>query len=142
MNTLGRLGGSGQLSTADTEALERLQAAHQKGYLWDTGYTDLVPERWIDRFAVAGTPDEVRARLERTLADGADEIGLILMSAGGAARGSADQLALFAETVMAPLRAAREVAAWVIGSTSACGLTNHGSQRPTAQPQPVPAGDR
>src|SRR5205814_240703 len=67
MNTFGRLVGSGQLSAEDTDALERLQAAHQKGYLWDTGYTDLVPERWIDRFALAGTPDEVRARLERTV---------------------------------------------------------------------------
>ena len=63
----------------------------------------------IDRFALAGTPNEVRARLERTVADGADEIGLILMSAGSSARGSVDQITLFAESVMQPLRAAYEV---------------------------------
>jgi alkanesulfonate monooxygenase SsuD/methylene tetrahydromethanopterin reductase-like flavin-dependent oxidoreductase (luciferase family) len=111
MNTFGRQLREGQLPDDDRQALERLQAAHQKGYVWDSGYTDLVPERWIDRLALAGTPEEVRTRLERALADGADEISLILMSARTSARGSADQLALFAEAVMAPLRAAHSVPA-------------------------------
>jgi alkanesulfonate monooxygenase SsuD/methylene tetrahydromethanopterin reductase-like flavin-dependent oxidoreductase (luciferase family) len=61
---------------------------------------------------VAGTPDEVRARLERALADGADEISTILMSShSSGARGSADQLTLFAEEVMAPIRASHSVPA-------------------------------
>ena len=102
MNTWGKAARTGQLSFEDAEALERLQAAHNQGYLWDTGYTDLVPDRWIDRLSVAGTPDEVKARLERAIEDGADEISMILMSPSG--RGSADQLARFAKTVMAPLR--------------------------------------
>ncbi|MBV9579982.1 MAG: LLM class flavin-dependent oxidoreductase, partial [Chloroflexi bacterium] len=106
MNTFSRQLREGQLADDDREALEQLQAAHQGGHIWDTGYADLVPERWIDRFSVAGTPDEVRARLQRTLADGADEISLILMSAHSAARGSADQLKIFAEQVMHPLRQA------------------------------------
>ena len=104
MNTWAR--NQEQLPEEDRTALARLQEAHQRGHLWDTGYTDLVPERWIDRFAVAGTPEDVRARLERALADGADEISLILMSASGA-RGSADQLQLFADSVMTPLREGR-----------------------------------
>ena len=69
-----------------------------------------MPERWIDRFAVAGTPDEVRARLERALTDGADEISTILLSTAGA-RGSAEQLTLFANSVMAPLRQAHAAVA-------------------------------
>jgi 5,10-methylenetetrahydromethanopterin reductase len=111
MNTYNRQLREGQLAEDDRDALERLQAAHQKGHLWDTGYTNLVPQRWIDRFSVCGTPEEVRARLQRTLADGADEISMILMSARSGGRGSADQLGAFAEKVMQPLRAARGVTA-------------------------------
>jgi 5,10-methylenetetrahydromethanopterin reductase len=103
MNSYRTLARQGQLTPEDQEALQRLTAAHQQGYLWDAGYTDLVPERWIDRFAVAGTPDEVRARLERAVEDGADEISVILMNPRGD-RGSADSLTRFAETVMAPMR--------------------------------------
>jgi alkanesulfonate monooxygenase SsuD/methylene tetrahydromethanopterin reductase-like flavin-dependent oxidoreductase (luciferase family) len=111
MNTFSRQLRDGQVAEEDREALERLQAAHQRGHIWDTGYADLVPERWIDRFAVAGTPEEVRSRLERTLSDGADEISMILMSARSGVRGSADQLGVFAEGVMRPLRSARGVSA-------------------------------
>jgi alkanesulfonate monooxygenase SsuD/methylene tetrahydromethanopterin reductase-like flavin-dependent oxidoreductase (luciferase family) len=107
MNTFGRQAREGTLPDEDREALEKLQVAHQKGHIWDTGYIDLVPERWIDQLALAGTPDDVRARLEQALADGADEIGTILMSSRtGGARGSSDQLTLFAERVIAPMRAA------------------------------------
>lgn len=102
MNTWGKAARAGQLSAEDAEALERLQTAHDQGYLWDTGYTDLVPERWIDRLSVAGTPAEVKARLQRAINDGADEISMILMSPTG--RGSGDQLTRFAESVMTPLR--------------------------------------
>jgi alkanesulfonate monooxygenase SsuD/methylene tetrahydromethanopterin reductase-like flavin-dependent oxidoreductase (luciferase family) len=111
MNTYNRQLRDGQLDDDDRVALERLLAAHQGGHLWDTGYTDLVPERWIDRFSVAGTPRDVRARLERTLADGADEVSMILMSARSGGRGSADQLGVFAEQVMQPMRAAHGVTA-------------------------------
>jgi 5,10-methylenetetrahydromethanopterin reductase len=106
MNTFGRQLREGTLPEEDREPLDKLQAAHKQGHIWDTGYTDLVPERWIDQLALAGTPDEVRARLEHALADGADEIGTILMSSRTTgARGSADQLTLFAERVVAPMRA-------------------------------------
>jgi len=106
MNTWANPSRRAELDRQDVEALERLQAAHQKGYLWDTGYNDLVPERWIDRFAVAGTPAEVRSRLERAIGDGADEISMILMSPGSGERGRADQLTRFAESVMSPLQSA------------------------------------
>ena len=110
MNTFGR--NRDELSQEDREALEKLEAAHHQGYRWDTDYTNLVPDKWIDQLAVAGTPEEVRGRLERALADGADEISVILMSSRAAgARGSADQLRLFAENVVAPMRAAHQVPA-------------------------------
>jgi alkanesulfonate monooxygenase SsuD/methylene tetrahydromethanopterin reductase-like flavin-dependent oxidoreductase (luciferase family) len=112
MNNLGRALREGTLPEEDREPLQKLLEAHQRGYLWDTGYTDLVPERWIDRLALAGTPDEVRARIEHALRDGADEVSMILMSSRSTgARGSADQLTLFAERVVAPIRAAHAVAA-------------------------------
>ena len=63
-----------------------------------------MPEPWIDRFAIAGTPQEVRARLERAVEQGAEEISLILMGPHNAARGGADQLTRFAETVMQPMQ--------------------------------------
>jgi len=110
MNTFGRI--KDTLSQEDRDALDKLQAAHHEGYRWDTDYTKLVPEKWIDQLAVAGTPEEVRSRFERALADGADEISAILMSSRAVgARGSADQLTLFAESVIAPMRGAREVPA-------------------------------
>jgi 5,10-methylenetetrahydromethanopterin reductase len=105
MNVFSRQLRTGELSDDDRDALQRLKAAHEQGHLWGADYTDLVPERWIDRFSVAGTPDEVRARLERALDDGADEISTILMSPSSGGRGSADQLRVFAERVMQPLRA-------------------------------------
>lgn len=51
MNTFGRRMES--LSAEDREALEKLQTAHQQGYRWDTDYTNIVPDRWIDQLAVA-----------------------------------------------------------------------------------------
>jgi len=112
MNNFGRALREGTLPEQDREPLEKLLQAHQRGYLWDTGYTDLVPERWIDRLALAGTPEEVRERIEQALDDGADEISMILMSSRSAgARGSADQLTLFSESVIAPIRAAHPVPA-------------------------------
>ena len=66
-----------------------------------------MPERWIDLFAIAGTPAEVRARLEAAVQTGAEEISMILMAPSSGARGGADQLSLFAETVMQPMQGPR-----------------------------------
>lgn len=104
LNSYARLARAGQLDPADAQALERLQAAHDGGHLWEGDYADLVPEPWIDRFAIAGTPQEVRARLERAVEQGAEEISLILMGPHNAARGAADSLTRFAEAVMQPMQ--------------------------------------
>ena len=79
LNAYGRLAKSGDLPADDAEAVARLQAASAGAYLDEAGYHDLVPERWIDRFAVAGTPAEVSARLQEAVAQGAQEIAMILM---------------------------------------------------------------
>jgi 5,10-methylenetetrahydromethanopterin reductase len=103
LNSFGPLARQDHLNAEDAQALERLQAAHDTGHLWEPEHADLVPERWIDLFAIAGTPDEVRTRLEHTVAVGAQEISMILMGPRPGDRGSADQLTHFAETVMQPI---------------------------------------
>jgi alkanesulfonate monooxygenase SsuD/methylene tetrahydromethanopterin reductase-like flavin-dependent oxidoreductase (luciferase family) len=103
MNAFATMAREGKLDPEDAADLERLQAAHRQGHIWDAGYAQLVPERWIDRFAVAGTPAEVRERLERVVQDGADEISMILIGSSGD-RGGAEQLRRFAETVMKPMK--------------------------------------
>jgi 5,10-methylenetetrahydromethanopterin reductase len=106
LNSLGRAARQGTLDPEDREALERLQREQQSGYRLEIDNAELVPERWIDRFAVAGTPDEVRVRLERALADGADEIAMILMGPRPSDRGSRQQITRFAESVLQPMQRA------------------------------------
>jgi 5,10-methylenetetrahydromethanopterin reductase len=104
LNSFGRLARAGRLNPEDAEALERLQAAHDQAHLWEPEHADLVPERWIDLFAIAGTPEEVRARLDHAIQVGAQEISMILMGPRPGDRGGAEQLINFAETVMQPIQ--------------------------------------
>ncbi len=106
LNSFGQAARQGTLNPDDALALARLQAAHDHGHLWEPDYADLVPERWVDLFSIAGTPAEVRARLQRAVETGAEEISMILMGPRPGDRGGADQLAHFAETVMQPMHAA------------------------------------
>ncbi len=103
LNSFGRLARAGRLSADDAAALAKLQAAHDQGHLWEPEHADLVPDRWIDLFAIAGTPAEVRARLERAVQTGAEEISMILMGPRPGDRGAREQLTHFAETVMQPI---------------------------------------
>jgi alkanesulfonate monooxygenase SsuD/methylene tetrahydromethanopterin reductase-like flavin-dependent oxidoreductase (luciferase family) len=104
LNSLGRLARQGQLDDDDAQAIQKLQQAHDAGHHSEAQYNDLVPERWVDRFSIAGTPAEVRARLEKAVDQGAAEISMILMGPRSGGRGAADQLTHFAETVMQPMR--------------------------------------
>jgi 5,10-methylenetetrahydromethanopterin reductase len=104
LNSFGRLARLGLLNPEDAQALAKLQAAHDQGHLWEPEHADLVPERWIDLFSIAGTPTEVRARLERAVEAGAQEISMILMGPRPGNRGGAEQLTRFAETVMHPIQ--------------------------------------
>jgi len=106
MNTLGR---RQQLAAADSEALTRLQAVYDTQRHGTTAAYDLaelVPEDWIDRFAIAGTPEAVRNRIEQAARDGADEFSMILLGSRPGHRGSPALLNRFAESVLQPLRAA------------------------------------
>lgn len=55
----------------------------------------VVEDAWLDEFAVAGTPAQVRARLDGMLAAGADSIGLWLFPSGA----HEDQLHRLAEVM-------------------------------------------
>jgi 5,10-methylenetetrahydromethanopterin reductase len=106
LNAYGRLAQAGQLAPEDAAALAKLQARHDGGHVWEDGYAELVPEAWVDRFAIAGTPAEVQARLRQAVAEGAQEISLILMGPGPGERGGAVQMTRFAETVIQPFKRA------------------------------------
>ena len=98
INAYGRLARLGRLDPEDVEPLRRLEQVYDTRQHGLGGHVlaDLVPERWIDRFAIAGPPDLVRARLERAIQAGADEVSAILMGAQSK-RGSAEQLHRFAQ---------------------------------------------
>jgi 5,10-methylenetetrahydromethanopterin reductase len=105
MNTLGRRKG---LPEHDRRAVQQLQRVYDTQRHSTTAANDLaqlVPEDWIDRFAVAGSPDTVRGRIEQAHRDGADEFSMILLGSRPGDRGSPELLARFAETVLSPLRA-------------------------------------
>jgi alkanesulfonate monooxygenase SsuD/methylene tetrahydromethanopterin reductase-like flavin-dependent oxidoreductase (luciferase family) len=75
----------------------------------------VIPEAWIDRFAIAGTPDEVRSRLEQAIKQGAQEISLILMGTRTADRGGSEQLTRFAESVMQPMQRSLQASVQGVG---------------------------
>jgi alkanesulfonate monooxygenase SsuD/methylene tetrahydromethanopterin reductase-like flavin-dependent oxidoreductase (luciferase family) len=106
MNALGRAAALGTLDIQDREAFERLQQVYdtrQHGTTSAEDLADLVPETWIDRYAIAGTPETVRAGITRAEELGADEISLILLGGKPGDRGSPALLTRFAETVLRPL---------------------------------------
>jgi alkanesulfonate monooxygenase SsuD/methylene tetrahydromethanopterin reductase-like flavin-dependent oxidoreductase (luciferase family) len=108
MNSYGRLARQGLLAEDDREALSRLEREYdtrQHG-LGGAVLANLVPERWIDRFAIVGPPERIRQRLEHAITQGADEISMIFMGPGTNERGGPEQLSRFAESVLAPMRAA------------------------------------
>jgi 5,10-methylenetetrahydromethanopterin reductase len=106
MNTLSR---RADLTEADQQALATLQAAydtHRHGTTEARELAELVPEDWIDRFAIAGTPETVRQRIEQAARDGADEVSMILLGSRPGERGHPELLSRFAESVLSKLRAA------------------------------------
>jgi 5,10-methylenetetrahydromethanopterin reductase len=79
MLTLGRKQRLGTLTPEDAEGLERVTAAYDErnhGLPMDPG---VVPEAWIDRFAIAGTGEEVAERCRQAAAAGADEISVLFV---------------------------------------------------------------
>jgi 5,10-methylenetetrahydromethanopterin reductase len=106
MNSYGRLARRGMLAADDAEALARLEQSYDTRQHGLGGQTlaELVPERWIDRFAIVGPPKRVRAQLERAIDAGADEISMIFMGPAPNERGGPEQLTRFADGVLGPMR--------------------------------------
>jgi alkanesulfonate monooxygenase SsuD/methylene tetrahydromethanopterin reductase-like flavin-dependent oxidoreductase (luciferase family) len=106
MNALGRAAQQGTLDLEDREAFDRLQQVYdtrQHGTTPAEDLSDRAPEAWIDRFAIPGTPDKVRAGIARAAELGADEVSMILLGGRPGDRGSPAVLTRFAESVLAPL---------------------------------------
>lgn len=61
----------------DREAVERLWKEYNMYHHMGPEHDHLVREEWIDRYAIAGTPEEVRAKVNATVRAGADEIGIV-----------------------------------------------------------------
>jgi 5,10-methylenetetrahydromethanopterin reductase len=103
-NALARPAREGRLDAEDQAAYERLLRAydtHRHGTTAAPDLADLVPEAWIDRYAIAGMPETVRQRISAAFDAGADEFGMILVGARPGDRGSPELLEKFAQTVMA-----------------------------------------
>jgi 5,10-methylenetetrahydromethanopterin reductase len=72
---LGRLHNRGELhDEADRQALQRLRQHYDNYHHMGPEHNHLVREDWVDRFALAGTPDQVRAKVREFIAAGIDEL--------------------------------------------------------------------
>jgi 5,10-methylenetetrahydromethanopterin reductase len=90
----------GTLDEADREPWQRLQREYDPYRHMTAAYSHLVEDRWLDRFALAGTPDDVLQRCRQAVAAGASEIIVNLLGPDGEA-----QLRRFGEEVLPRLRA-------------------------------------
>lgn len=65
------------LDREDQEALERVWKEYNMYHHMGPEHDHLVREEWIDRYAIAGTPEEVRTKVSDIFRAGADEIGIV-----------------------------------------------------------------
>ena len=78
MTQLGRLYDRGQLNDEhDRQAVERMRQEYDTYHHMDAAHSYLVRDEWVERFAIAGTADQVRARVRRIVAAGVDELTII-----------------------------------------------------------------
>jgi 5,10-methylenetetrahydromethanopterin reductase len=72
---LGRLYNRGELhDEADRNALEHLRQHYDAYHHMGPEHNHLVREEWVDRFALAGAPDQVREKVRQFIAAGIDEL--------------------------------------------------------------------
>ena len=72
---LGRLYNRGELhDEADRNALVRLRQHYDTYHHMGPEHNHLVREEWVDRFALAGAPDQVREKVRQFIAAGIDEL--------------------------------------------------------------------
>ena len=96
MTHLGRLHRMGKLAdAADRRAVERLWQHYDTYHHMGPEHSHLVRDEWVDRFAVAGTPDEVREQVRKILQSDIGELTIIPFG-----KSKETVLRLFAEGVM------------------------------------------
>lgn len=96
MTHLGRLHRMGRLDDAeDRAAVERLWQHYDTYHHMGPEHSHLVRDQWVDRFAVAGTPDEVREQVRKILRSDIGELTIIPFG-----KSKETVLKLFAEGVM------------------------------------------
>lgn len=61
----------------DQQAVERLWREYNMYHHMGPEHDHLVREEWIDRYAIAGTPAEVKSKVSDIVRAGADEIGIV-----------------------------------------------------------------
>jgi 5,10-methylenetetrahydromethanopterin reductase len=61
----------------DRLATERLNREYDFSHHMGPEHSHLVPEKWVDLFSIAGSPDEVGRRIEETVKNGADMITIV-----------------------------------------------------------------
>lgn len=61
----------------DRLATERLNREYDFSHHMGPEHSHLVPEKWVDLFSIAGTPEQVRARIEQTVKDGANIVTIV-----------------------------------------------------------------
>jgi 5,10-methylenetetrahydromethanopterin reductase len=65
------------IAEEDRLATERLNREYDFSHHMGPEHSHLVPEKWVDQFSIAGTPEEVAARIEQTIKDGADMVTIV-----------------------------------------------------------------
>ncbi len=78
MTQLGRLYDRGQLEdAADRRAIERMRREYDTYHHMDATHSYLVRDDWVERFALAGTADEVSKKVRQFIDAGIDELTII-----------------------------------------------------------------
>ncbi|MBI4526250.1 MAG: LLM class flavin-dependent oxidoreductase [Deltaproteobacteria bacterium] len=65
------------MAEEDRLATERLNREYDFSHHMGPEHSHLVPERWVDLFSIAGSPEQVRARIVDTINDGVDLITIV-----------------------------------------------------------------
>lgn len=78
MTQLGRLYDRGQLEDPeDRSAIARMRQQYDTYHHMDAAHGHLVRDEWLERFALAGRADHLRAKVQEFLAAGIDELTII-----------------------------------------------------------------
>ncbi len=78
MTQLGRLYDRGQLENEeDRRAIPRMRQEYDTYHHMDAAHSYLVRDEWLESFALAGTPEQVRAKVKAYIAAGIDELTII-----------------------------------------------------------------